>query len=123
MSLSFTFRQNATKVNNLVDLSSCCLIFKLRLLSQNFCMLAWPQFSRFGYTNAKKAWVHSLSLNFHKFFVVSYSYEDSVAEHSKFFLLFEELFDEKILLVNHAVPQNYVFLVFQSEATEKNSHD
>ena len=39
------------------------------------------------------------------------------------FLLFEWLFDAKVLLNGHAVEQNYVFVVFQSEATKNNSHD
>ena len=39
-----------------------------------------------------------------------------------FFLLFEWLFDAKVLHIGHAVKQNYVFVVFQSEATENNSH-
>ena len=67
--------------------------------------------------------MHSLSSKFHKFFVVSYSHADSVAVHSNFFLLFEELFDAKVLLIGHAVTQNYVFVVFQSEATDNNSYD
>ena len=41
----------------------------------------------------------------------------------KLFLLFEELFDAKVLLIGHAVTQNYVFVVFQSEATKNNSND
>ena len=41
----------------------------------------------------------------------------------KLFLLFEELFDAKVLLIAHAVTQNYVFVVFQTEATENNSND
>ena len=41
----------------------------------------------------------------------------------KLFLLFEELFDVKVLLIGHAVTQNYVFVVFQPEATKNNSKD
>ena len=41
----------------------------------------------------------------------------------KLFLLFEELSDAKALLFGHAVTQNYVFAVFQSEATINNSND
>ena len=41
----------------------------------------------------------------------------------KLFLLFEELFDAKVLLIGHAVTQNYVFVVFQLEATKNNSND
>ena len=41
----------------------------------------------------------------------------------KLFLLFEELFDAKLLPIGHAVTQNYVFVVFQSEATKNNSDD
>ena len=41
----------------------------------------------------------------------------------KLSLLFEELFDAKVLLIGHAVTQNYVFVVFQSEATKNNSND
>ena len=39
------------------------------------------------------------------------------------FLLFEELFDAKLLLIGHAVSQDYVFVIFQSEATKTNSND
>ena len=39
------------------------------------------------------------------------------------FLLVEWLFDAKVLLNGYAVTQNYVFVVFQSEATKDNSHD
>ena len=83
--LSITFRHNATKDKKLVDLASCSLIFKVRLLSQKVCMLAWPQIPWFGYTNAKKAWVHRTSLISHKLFVVSYSNADSVLVHSNYF--------------------------------------
>ena len=41
----------------------------------------------------------------------------------KLFLLFEELFDAKVLLIGHAVTQNYAFVVFQSEETKNNSSD
>ena len=57
------------------------------------------------------------------FFVVSYSHAESVAVHSSYFLLIEKLFDAKVLPVGHAVTQNYVIVVFQSETTEKKSHD
>ena len=73
----------------MVDMTSCSMIFKLRLLSQSFCMLACPQTPWFGSTNPKKAWKHSLSVNVHKFDVVSYSHADSVAVHSNHFLVFE----------------------------------
>ena len=39
------------------------------------------------------------------------------------FLLVEWLFGAKVLLNGYAVTQNYVFVVFQSEATKNNSHD
>ena len=107
----------------MVDVASCSLIFKLRLLSQSFFMLACIQIPWFVQTNAKKAWQHCLSVNFHKDFVVSYSYADSVAVRSNNFLLVEWLFDAKVLLNSYAVTQNYVFVVFQSEATKNNSHD
>ena len=41
----------------------------------------------------------------------------------KVFLVFEELFVAKVLIIGHAVTQNYVFVVFQSEATKNNSND
>ena len=41
----------------------------------------------------------------------------------KLFLLFEELFDAKVLLIGHAVTQNYVSVVFQSEASKNNFND
>ena len=41
----------------------------------------------------------------------------------KLFLSFEEFFDAKVLLIGHAVTQNYVFVVFPSEATKHNSND
>ena len=107
----------------MVDMASCSLTFKLRLLSQSFWMLACTQTPRFVQTNAKKAWQHCLSVNFHKYFVVPYSYADSVAVRSNNFLLVEWLFDAKVLLNSYAVTQNYVFVVFQSEATKNNSHD
>ena len=55
--------------------------------------------------------------------MVSYSYADSVAVRSNNFLLVEWLFDAKVLLNGYAVTQNYVFVVFQSEATKNNSRD
>ena len=64
----------------------------------------------------KKAWKHSASVNFLYFFVVSYSHADSVAVLSNHFLLVEWLFDAELLLNAHAVTQNFVFKVFQSEA-------
>ena len=64
-----------------------------------------------------------MSVNFHKYFVVSYSYADSVAVPSNKFLLVEWLFDAKVLFIGYAVKQNYVFVVFQSEAIKKISHD
>ena len=41
----------------------------------------------------------------------------------KLFLLFGELFDAKVLLTGHVVKQNYVFVVFQLEATKNISND
>ena len=41
----------------------------------------------------------------------------------KLFLLFEELFDVKVLLIGQAVTQYHVFVVFQSEATNINSNE
>ena len=41
-----------------------------------------------------------------------YSHADSVAVRSNHFLLFELLFDGKVLLNGHAITQNYVFVVF-----------
>ena len=79
MSLSFSFKHIATKVIKLVDMVSCSLIFKLRRQSQFFCMLACTQTPWFVYTNPKKAWKHSLSINFYKFVVVSYIHADPVA--------------------------------------------
>ena len=38
-------------------------------------------------------------------------------------VLFELLFTEKALLDGHAIKQNYVFVIFQPEATKKNSQD
>ena len=75
------------------------------------------------YTNPKKAWKHSSFINFHKFVVLSYSHADSVAVRSNHFLFVELLVDEKVLLNGHAVTQNYIFELFQSEATKNNSHD
>ena len=66
---------------------------------------------------------HSLSVNFHKFFILSYSCADYVAVHLNHFLIFELLFDAKVLLNGHAVAQNYNFVVFQSEATKNHSQD
>ena len=55
--------------------------------------------------------------------MVSYSYADFVAVRSNNFLLVEWLFDAKVLLNGYVATQNYVFIVFQSEATKNNSHD
>ena len=55
--------------------------------------------------------------------MVSYSYADFVAVRSNNFLLVEWLFDAKVLLNGYAITQNYVFVVFKSEATNNNSHD
>ena len=41
----------------------------------------------------------------------------------KLFLFFQDLFDAKVLLIGHAVTQNYVFLVLESEATRNYSND
>ena len=102
-------------------MASCSLIFEPRLLSQSFCMLACTQTPWFVYMNPKKARKHSWSINFHKSFVVFYSHTDSAAVRSNHFLLVEWLFDAKVLLNGHAVTQNYVFVVFQSEATKNNT--
>ena len=56
-------------------------------------------------------------------FVVSHSHAVSTAVHSNHFLWFEWLFDAKVPLNGHAVTQNYVSVVFQSQATENNSHE
>ena len=50
--------------------------------------------------------------------MVPYSHADSVVVRWKHFLLVEWLFDAKLLLNGHAVTQNFVFVVFQSEATK-----
>ena len=86
-------------------------------------MLAFTQTPWLVWRNPKKAWKHSLSVIFHKFVVVSYSYADSVAVRLNHFLLVQWLFDAKVLLNGHDVTQNYVFVVFQSEATKSISHD
>ena len=39
-----------------------------------------------------------------------------------FFLLVERLFNAKVLPNGHALTENYVILIFQSEATKNNSH-
>ena len=49
--------------------------------------------------------------------MVSYSHADSIAVRSIHFLLVVWLFDAKLLLNGHAVTQNFVFVVFQQEAT------
>ena len=118
MSSSFSFKHIATKVKKLVGFASCSLIFKQRLLSQSICMLACTQTPWFVYTIPKKAWKHSLSVNLPNFVLVSYSHADCVAVRSNHFLWVEWLFDAKVLFNGHAVTQNYVFVVFQSEATE-----
>ena len=43
MSSSFSFKDIATKVKKMVDMTSCSLTFKLTFLSQSFCMLASTQ--------------------------------------------------------------------------------
>ena len=55
--------------------------------------------------------------------MVSYSYADSVAVCSNNFLLVKWLFNAKVVFIGYAVKQNYVFIVFQSEATRNISHD
>ena len=78
-------------------------------------MLACPLTPWFGYANPKKARKHSLSVNFHKFIVVSYCHADSIAVRSNHFLLVEWLFDAKVLPIGHAVTQNCVFVVFNQK--------
>ena len=120
MSSSFTFKHNATKFQKiLVDLASCSLFFKLRLLSQSFCIFACTQTPRFVWTNPKKAYKHSLSVNFHKLVVDFHSHADSAALRSNHFLLVDRFFDGEVLFNGHAVTQNYVFVVFQSEAIKE----
>ena len=58
-----------------------------------------------------------LICHFFLLFVESYSHSDSVAVRSNHFLLVERLFDAKLLPNGHVVTQSYVFVVFQSEAT------
>ena len=119
MSPSFSFKHIAAEVKKMVDMASFSVIFRLRLLSQSFYMLASTRTPWFVWTNAKKAWKHRFSVNFDNFVVVSYSYADSVAVCSNHFLLVECLFDAKVLLNGHSVTQNCFFVVFQSEAIEK----
>ena len=102
---------------------SCSLIFKLRLLLQPICKLGCTETPWFVKTNPKKAWKHILIVNFREFHVVSYSHGYSDAVRSNHFLLVEWLVDAKVMLNGHAVTQNYVSVVFQSEATRNNSHD
>ena len=71
----------------------------------------------------EKTWEHNFSVNFQKFFVLCCSHADSAAVRSNHFLLVEWLFEANVLLTGHAVTQNYVFPVFQSEAPKDNSHD
>ena len=100
-------------------MASFSLIFKLRLFSQIFCMLACPQTPWFGQPNPKKAWKHNWSVNFHKFCC-------SLVQSCRFrccpfiscFLLFEWLSDAKILLSDHSVMQNYVSVIFQSQTNK-----
>ena len=47
----------------------------------------------------------------------------TVAVRSNHFLLVEWHFDAKVQPNGHALTQNYVFVVFQSEATKNISHD
>ena len=55
--------------------------------------------------------------------MVSYSGAVSIAVHSKYFLIVDQLSEAKVLLTGYAVAQNYVFVVFKPETIEKNSHD
>ena len=59
------------------------------------------------------------SVNFYNFFVVTYSHADSVAVHSNNFLRLERVFDAKLLLIVHAVAQNFVFVLLNREQLKK----
>ena len=69
------------------ELASCSLIFKLRLLSQTFSMLACPQNPWYRLTISTQAWTESLLVNFLKLVVVSYSHADYVAVQSNLFFV------------------------------------
>ena len=97
---------------------SCFLISSV---NHSVCLLVLKLHDLWRETQKKPE--NTVLVNFLKFVVVSYSYADSVAVRSNHFLLVKWLFDAKVLLNGHAVTQNYVFVVFQSEATRNNSHD
>ena len=104
MSSAFSFEHNATPVSN--PLYACLSYMSLIRVDKS-----------------KDTLKHNLFFNFQKFFVVSYSHANSVAVHLKhFFLLFVLLFTAWILVNGHAVTQNYVFVVYQSESTKNNPH-
>ena len=104
-------------------MASCSLIFKLNLVFQSFCMLARTRTQWFVKTKPKKAWNTVYLSIFTNFCVVSYSGADFMPVHSNHFLIFEKLYDAKVLLTGHAVAQNFVFVVFQPKTTKNNSHN
>ena len=85
-------------------------------------MLAWPQ---------NQIWVHKRKESLNTQFIsqlpqVSCGILQSCRLRCcafKLILIFDEIFDAKVLLIGHAVRQNYIFVVFQSEATENNSNN
>ena len=104
-------------------MASCSLFLKLSLVSQIICMLAWPQIPWFGYTNCKKSLSTQIISQLSQVFCGILQSCRLRCCAFKLFLLFEELFDAKVLLIGHSVTQNYVFVVCQSAATKNNSKD
>ena len=109
MSLFITFRHNATKVKKFVDLASCSLVFKLRLLSQKILYACLASNSMICvHRNKKSLSTQIISQLSQVFRGILQSCRVSCCAF-KLVLLFEELFDAKVQPIGHAVTQNYVF--------------
>ncbi len=66
---------------------------------KKFVRLVGLKFKDLGTQTQKKASVRRLSLNFHKFFVVSLSHVDSVAVHSNYFSYLRDSSTQKYCLL------------------------
>ena len=123
MSSSFSFKHIATKFKKMVDMASCFFDLQTKTPVSIILYACLLSNSKICVDEIKKSIKHILIVNFHKFVVVSYSHAASVAVRSNHFWLVDWLVDAKVMLNGHAVTQNYVFVVYQSEATKNNSHD
>ena len=122
MSLSITFKHIASKVKKwLIWLHVPCFSYQNSCLKKSVCLLGL-KFHDLGTQTQKKPECTVYLSNFTKFLWYLTVMQTPLLCIQTFFL-FVELFDTKVLLIRHAVTQIYVFVVFQSEATDNNSYD